>query len=203
MASLAATSAVHDVCYVDQACVLVLLLSVRRTVYVTPYVKAKAMDFMNQSRRDSMMEDETENSVYSEIVAVGSRVSVAGYECGGTVRFVGPHHAGKGPRVLVELDLPDGKNNGTIDGHVYAQVPEGHGVLVKPEKVAELPGSAGAGAAQNQGALFDRLINRSSKSNTAAPAVDEIVYDDTTTPYDLTRGDGVTHSNIEQGSASR
>ena len=104
----------------------------------------------------------TANNASVDTVAVGSRVSVAGYECGGTVRFVGPHHAGKGPRVLVELDLPDGKNNGTIDGHVYAQVPEGYGVLVKPEKVAELPatnyGMTGLGFAVNEDSVYSNNL---------------------------------------------
>ena len=39
-------------------------------------------------------------------------------------------------QLLVELDAPIGKNNGTIGGHVYATVGESHGVLVKVSKIS-------------------------------------------------------------------
>ena len=38
-------------------------------------------------------------------------------------------------QLLVELDAPIGKNNGTIGGHVYATVGENRGVLVKASKI--------------------------------------------------------------------
>lgn len=43
---------------------------------------------------------------------VGRRATVEGYGKG-TVRFVGPNEKGS-PKVGVELDNPDGKNNGKI-----------------------------------------------------------------------------------------
>ena len=47
---------------------------------------------------------------------VGCRVTVAEYDCEGTLKFVG-HHAESGkPRCGVELDEPVGKNDGTIKG---------------------------------------------------------------------------------------
>ena len=71
-------------------------------------------------------------------VKIGARVKGAwnaDCPCPGAVRFAGPHHAGKGERVLVELDQPVGKNNGIIDGHQYYKLDELHGVLVKPDKL--------------------------------------------------------------------
>ena len=51
---------------------------------------------------------------------LGARVSVKGYPCLGVVTFVGTHHvAEKGERVLVNLDEPLGKNNGTVDGKSF------------------------------------------------------------------------------------
>jgi len=73
-------------------------------------------------------------------LAVGDRVTVAGYESQGTVRFIGPHAIHLTPRVLVQLDQPIGKNNGTVSGHVYCDgLPENTGVLVVPAKVTQVP----------------------------------------------------------------
>lgn len=71
-------------------------------------------------------------------IAVGAKVTVDGFDCSGTVRYVGPHLAdpAKGNRMLVELDEPIGKNNGTIKGVQFcAKLPAKTGVLVKPTKV--------------------------------------------------------------------
>lgn len=71
---------------------------------------------------------------------VGSRVFVIGYSSQGTVRFVGPHHIQGTPRVLVQLDEPEGKNNGTIKGHKYCEeLPANTGVLAIPQKVFVVP----------------------------------------------------------------
>ena len=69
---------------------------------------------------------------------VGSKVTVEGYACGGTVRYIGPHllDPAKGNRVLVELDEPVGNNDGTVMGASYcATLPRKTGVLVAPDKV--------------------------------------------------------------------
>lgn len=49
-------------------------------------------------------------------VDVGCRVTVAEYDCEGTLRFVGCHAESGKPRCGVELDDPVGKNDGTIKG---------------------------------------------------------------------------------------
>ena len=68
-------------------------------------------------------------------VVVGLRVRVDGYEPAGTVRFVGPHHERGTDRVGVELDGPEGKNNGTVKGQVYFECPASCGLLAVPKKV--------------------------------------------------------------------
>ena len=50
---------------------------------------------------------------------LGGRVAVKGYDCAGTVRFIGDHHSKGAPRIGVELDEPAGKNNGTVSDHEY------------------------------------------------------------------------------------
>jgi len=84
----------------------------------------------------------TPGSTMAGGISLGARVSIEGYDCQGTVRFIGPHHdPTKGARVLVELDLPVGKNNGTVGGHVYGAVAAKCGVLVAPSKVYKgMPG---------------------------------------------------------------
>ena len=46
---------------------------------------------------------------------VGRRVSVRGYASRGTLRFFGKHHERGTMRCGVELDAPEGKNDGTVN----------------------------------------------------------------------------------------
>ena len=69
---------------------------------------------------------------------VGHRVTVSGYRSTGVIRFLGavntaPTH-GK-VWVGVELDTPDGKHAGVVDGQQYFSCPEKHGLLVPIAKV--------------------------------------------------------------------
>ena len=66
---------------------------------------------------------------------VGLRCKVKGYECKGTIRFVGDHVTKEQPRVLVELDAAVGKNDGTVEGHRYGECQPKHGILVQPKNV--------------------------------------------------------------------
>lgn len=70
---------------------------------------------------------------------VGKRCSVDGYNCHGTVRFVGLHVTKDTLRIGVELDNDEGKNNGCIQGYQYFDCATNHGVLVHPKKVRLLP----------------------------------------------------------------
>lgn len=69
---------------------------------------------------------------------IGRRVLVDGYDCVGSLRFVGKHHVKNVTRCGVELDENVGKNNGTIDGHQYFETTENRGILVSPRKVSFL-----------------------------------------------------------------
>lgn len=76
---------------------------------------------------------------------VGDRVTVKGYEeCSGTLRFFGPHAESGATRCGVELDLPIGKNNGTVKGHKYFECAAKCGCLVAPSKVTILSGDVSA-----------------------------------------------------------
>ena len=69
--------------------------------------------------------------------AVGDNVSVNGYDCEGTVRFVGKHAIDGHPRIGIELDQPVGKHSGKSKGTVYFKCPRKCGILVAPTKVAK------------------------------------------------------------------
>ncbi|KAJ8600255.1 hypothetical protein CTAYLR_002005 [Chrysophaeum taylorii] len=71
----------------------------------------------------------TKNRDTNAAVVVGAKVRVRGAT--GTVKFVGPVHYAKGDWVGVALDLPDGKNNGTIKGTTYFSCSPKHGIMVR------------------------------------------------------------------------
>jgi len=70
---------------------------------------------------------------------LGARVYVQGYGMG-VLRFYGRHQdPAKGIRAGVEMDLPVGRNNGTVGGYAYFICEPKHGVLVAARKVSLLP----------------------------------------------------------------
>ncbi|NWZ71966.1 KI13B protein, partial [Acrocephalus arundinaceus] len=58
----------------------------------------------------------------------------------GTVRYIGPTDFQEGTWVGVELDLPTGKNDGSIGGKQYFRCNPGYGLLVKPGRVRRATG---------------------------------------------------------------
>ena len=76
------------------------------------------------------------------------------YDCGGTIRFVGPHASTQTPRIGVELDLRVGRNDGTINDHSYFTCEPKFGILVVPEKVTlvGIEAAAESAAAENANA---------------------------------------------------
>ncbi|XP_077366872.1 kinesin-like protein KIF13B isoform X2 [Festucalex cinctus] len=54
----------------------------------------------------------------------------------GTVRYVGPTDFAEGTWVGVELEVPAGKNDGSVGGKHYFHCNPGYGVLVRPDRVS-------------------------------------------------------------------
>ncbi|XP_061667617.1 kinesin-like protein KIF13B isoform X3 [Syngnathoides biaculeatus] len=54
----------------------------------------------------------------------------------GTVRYVGPTDFAEGMWVGVELEVPAGKNDGSVGGKHYFHCNPGYGVLVRPDRVS-------------------------------------------------------------------
>eukprot|EP00066_Takifugu_rubripes_P020766 XP_011610032.1 PREDICTED: kinesin-like protein KIF13B isoform X1 [Takifugu rubripes] len=65
----------------------------------------------------------------------GEFVTVGGNKSG-TVRYVGPADFAKGTWVGVELEVPAGKNDGSVGGKHYFHCNPGYGVLVRPNRVS-------------------------------------------------------------------
>ncbi|KAJ2081246.1 hypothetical protein H4R24_002465 [Coemansia sp. RSA 988] len=86
----------------------------------------------------SIDEDDEFKSEAAQIT-VGNRceVSIPGYDVRrrGAVRFVGKTSFRAGYWVGVEYDEPVGRNDGSVDGHVYFKCPLNHGSFVRPDKV--------------------------------------------------------------------
>uniref|UniRef100_A0A8C4W120 Kinesin family member 13B n=1 Tax=Gopherus evgoodei TaxID=1825980 RepID=A0A8C4W120_9SAUR len=96
------------------------------------------------SSTDEKLEAASDSEDASEIpewLKEGEYVTV-GTNKTGTIRYVGPTDFQEGTWVGVELDLPSGKNDGSIGGRQYFKCNPGYGLLVKPNRVKKATGAA-------------------------------------------------------------
>mmetsp|Transcript_15814 Transcript_15814/g.37307 ORF Transcript_15814/g.37307 Transcript_15814/m.37307 type:complete len:224 (+) Transcript_15814:86-757(+) len=80
---------------------------------------------------------ETRASVLQPVpddIKVGARVQALG-KLMGTVKFIGMTQFAAGPWIGIELDTPDGKNDGTVHGERYFESKPGHGIFARPPAV--------------------------------------------------------------------
>ncbi|KAM9613129.1 centrosome-associated protein 350 isoform 3-T3 [Trichechus inunguis] len=69
---------------------------------------------------------------------IGDRVLIGNVQPG-TLRFKGVTSFAEGFWAGVELDKPEGNNNGTYDGIVYFVCKEKHGIFAPPQKISHIP----------------------------------------------------------------
>ncbi|XP_020778849.2 kinesin-like protein KIF13B isoform X2 [Boleophthalmus pectinirostris] len=81
------------------------------------------------------------NAVLPEWLKEGEFVTV-GTNKYGTVRYVGPTDFAQGTWVGVELEVPAGKNDGSVGGKHYFHCNPGYGVLVRPGRVTRATGTS-------------------------------------------------------------
>ncbi|KAI1886203.1 hypothetical protein AGOR_G00211570 [Albula goreensis] len=100
-------------------------------------------------------------------MAPGERVWVG--EKAGMVHYVGGVEFANGIWVGVELDLPAGKHNGTVQGRVYFRCADGHGVFVKPSRLSREPSSLGKGPQPHSAHSWSSRANEKHRASTLPP----------------------------------
>ncbi|NXC87841.1 KI13B protein, partial [Cercotrichas coryphoeus] len=88
-----------------------------------------------------VISDSEDTNEIPEWLKEGEYVTV-GTNKTGIVRYIGPTDFQDGTWVGVELDLPSGKNDGSIGGRQYFSCRPGRGLLVRPGRVRRAPGPA-------------------------------------------------------------
>ncbi|ROL43013.1 Kinesin-like protein KIF13B [Anabarilius grahami] len=105
--------------------------------------KTKHVDsaLSESQERLEILSDSEESLETPDWLKEGEYVTV-GTNKTGTVRYVGPTDFAKGVWVGVELDVPAGKNDGSVGGRQYFHCNPGYGVLVRADRVTKATGTA-------------------------------------------------------------
>ncbi|KAM5293758.1 centrosome-associated protein 350 isoform 3-T3 [Glossophaga mutica] len=126
-------------------------LSVRSNIHSERLLELKSPTELMKSKERSDVEHEQgvpePSSLASVSVAdelldfhIGDRVLIGNVQPG-TLRFKGTTSFAKGFWAGVELDKPEGNNNGTYDGVAYFVCKEKHGIFAPPQKISRIPES--------------------------------------------------------------
>uniref|UniRef100_UPI00398F2433 kinesin-like protein KIF13B isoform X2 n=1 Tax=Pristiophorus japonicus TaxID=55135 RepID=UPI00398F2433 len=108
----------------------------------TVTVSTKVDDHKLSSEKLEVISDSEEAvDTVPEWLKEGEYVSV-GTNKTGTVRYIGPTGFADGIWIGIELEVPAGKNDGSVGGKQYFRCNPGYGVLVRPNRVAKATGSA-------------------------------------------------------------
>ncbi|XP_077409329.1 kinesin-like protein KIF13B isoform X3 [Vanacampus margaritifer] len=106
----------------------------------------------------------------------------------GTVRYVGPTDFAEGTWVGVELEVPAGKNDGSVGGKHYFHCNPGYGVLVRPDRV-----SRGGGKRRRQ--QQKRRSANLSGSTPNLPALAALAKEEAAFASSASRNSGEVHKN--------
>ncbi|XP_002667565.2 kinesin-like protein KIF13B isoform X2 [Danio rerio] len=102
----------------------------------------ESLSALNDSQETlEILSDSEESLEAPDWLKEGEYVTV-GTNKTGTVRYVGQTDFAKGVWVGVELDVPAGKNDGSVGGRHYFHCNPGYGVLVRPNRVTKATGTA-------------------------------------------------------------
>ncbi|XP_013376754.1 PREDICTED: centrosome-associated protein 350 isoform X2 [Chinchilla lanigera] len=114
-------------------------LSVHSSVHSERLLELKSPTELMKSKERSDVEPEHRVSVADELLDfhIGDRVLIGNVQPG-TLRFKGETSFAKGFWAGVELDKPEGNNNGTYDGIVYFVCRDKHGIFAPPQKISHI-----------------------------------------------------------------
>ena len=90
----------------------------------------------------------------------GQRVLV-GRKMSGIVCFVGQTHFSEGLWIGVTLDLPKGRNDGSIDGYQYFSCEPNHGIFAPPNKVSVMVEEHGEEESQAESSVTEEIASSS------------------------------------------
>ncbi|NXC42309.1 KI13B protein, partial [Penelope pileata] len=102
---------------------------------------AHGLNHNGSEEKLEVVSDSEDANEIPEWLKEGEYVTVGANKTG-IVRYVGPTDFQEGTWVGVELDLPSGKNDGSIGGKQYFRCNPGYGLLVKPGRVKKATGPA-------------------------------------------------------------
>ncbi|NWS37906.1 CE350 protein, partial [Probosciger aterrimus] len=96
---------------------------------------------------------------------IGDRVLVSKVQPG-TLRFKGLTKFAKGFWAGVELDKPEGNNNGTYDGIKYFDCKEKHGIFAPPQKISHITESTNShlDTSNDEDSVFDDRLEKQHKA---------------------------------------
>lgn len=90
----------------------------------------------------------------------GQRVLV-GKKMSGTVCFVGQTHFSEGLWIGVELDLPKGRNDGSIDEYRYFSCEPNHGIFAPPSRISVMVEDDGDEESQAESSVAEEIASSS------------------------------------------
>ncbi|KFW05020.1 Centrosome-associated protein 350 [Fulmarus glacialis] len=110
---------------------------------------------------------------------IGDRVLVSKVQPG-TLRFKGLTKFAKGFWVGVELDKPEGNNNGTYDGIKYFDCKEKHGIFAPPQKISHITESIDSHLDTNkdEDSFFDDRLEKQHKAEQKDKGSSELSKED-------------------------
>ncbi|KAM4861546.1 centrosome-associated protein 350 isoform 2-T4 [Thomomys bottae] len=123
-------------------------LSIHSSVHSERLLELKSPTELMKSKERSDVEHEQRVTASLSLAAVqvadelldfhiGDRVLIGNVQPG-TLRFKGETSFAKGFWAGVELDKPEGNNNGTYDGIIYFVCKEKHGIFAPPQKISRI-----------------------------------------------------------------
>ncbi|XP_035756684.1 centrosome-associated protein 350 isoform X3 [Egretta garzetta] len=131
----------------------------------------------NTERRDVEQEQaRTESPLWASILITEETDSLPNFNIGdrvlvskvqpGTLRFKGLTKFAKGFWAGVELDKPEGNNNGTYDGITYFDCKEKHGIFAPPQKISHIMESIDSHLDTNkdEDSFFDDRLEKQHKA---------------------------------------